>query len=103
MLEGTNTILSTAAIVAQQHHEHLDGSGYLGLHEDEIHPHAKLVAVANTFDTLSFRKGVWDQEQVRCELERRAGSQLAPQTVALLLDSLPQIVDICHHVNAHCG
>lgn len=41
-----------AAIVAFQHHGQLGGSGYLGLRNAEIRPHAKLIAVADVFDAL---------------------------------------------------
>ncbi|MEK5476584.1 HD domain-containing phosphohydrolase [Paenibacillus sp. FSL R5-0407] len=38
------------ALVALQHHEREDGSGYpQGLKKDEIHPYAQIVAVANTY------------------------------------------------------
>lgn len=42
-----------AAHVAYQHHEYIDGSGTpRGLKGNEIHLFAKIVAVANTFDTM---------------------------------------------------
>jgi len=41
------------AHVALQHHEHVDGSGQpRGLASDQIHPYAKITAVANTYDNL---------------------------------------------------
>ena len=51
-LARTHGTMRTAAVVALQHHERLDGSGYLGLRSSEIHPHAKLIAVADVFDAL---------------------------------------------------
>jgi HD-GYP domain-containing protein (c-di-GMP phosphodiesterase class II) len=42
-----------SAHIALQHHEHADGTGIpRGLSGDLIHPYAKIVAVANTFDNL---------------------------------------------------
>lgn len=36
------------------HHERLDGSGYpLGLLGDKIHPYAKIIAIADTFDAIN--------------------------------------------------
>lgn len=36
------------------HHERLDGSGYpLGVKEDRIHPFAKIIAIADTFDAIN--------------------------------------------------
>ncbi|TJY42410.1 HD domain-containing protein [Cohnella pontilimi] len=43
------------AHVAFQHHEAMDGTGLpRGITGDEIHPYAKIVAVANTFDNLLY-------------------------------------------------
>jgi putative nucleotidyltransferase with HDIG domain len=43
-----------AAHCAYQHHERLDGSGYpRGLKKDEIHRHARLLAVADVFEALT--------------------------------------------------
>ncbi|MCT7561857.1 response regulator [Aliarcobacter butzleri] len=46
-------ILKAAAIVAMQHHEKWDGSGYpRGLKEEEIHIYGRITAVADVFDAL---------------------------------------------------
>ncbi|WP_233476209.1 HD-GYP domain-containing protein [Paenibacillus sonchi] len=45
----------TAALVALQHHEREDGTGYpLGVHKEKIHPYAQIVAVANEFISKTF-------------------------------------------------
>ncbi|WP_333608625.1 HD-GYP domain-containing protein [Arsukibacterium sp.] len=42
-----------ASVILEQHHEHIDGSGYpKGLSNQQIHPLARLVAVVNAFDNL---------------------------------------------------
>lgn len=52
-LRKKNEISIVSAHCALQHHEHINGSGFpRGLHGDEIHPFAKIVAVANLFDNL---------------------------------------------------
>lgn len=56
-----------AAHCAFQHHEKLDGTGYpRGLKGDEIHPYAKIMAVADVFDALtshrSYRKAMLPHE-----------------------------------------
>ncbi|KEO84648.1 HD-GYP domain-containing protein [Tumebacillus flagellatus] len=52
-LRKKNEISIIAAHCCLQHHEHIDGSGFpRGLAGDEIHPFAKIVAVANAFDNL---------------------------------------------------
>lgn len=99
MLKDTQDLLDTAAVVAYQHHERLDGSGYLGLHDGNIHPHAKLVAIADLFDSLAFCREPWDMEQVRTELRQRSGRRLAAGIVCLLLDNIRQIYGICNEIN----
>jgi HD-GYP domain-containing protein (c-di-GMP phosphodiesterase class II) len=45
------------ADIAGQHHERLDGSGYpRGLHDAEILPEARILAVADVFDAMSSKR-----------------------------------------------
>lgn len=58
--------LSAAVVVCKEHHERADGSGYLGLSGDSIHPYARLVAVADVFDALLSRrpyKEAWEKDK----------------------------------------
>lgn len=103
LLEGTESILSTASIVAYQHHEYLDGSGYWGLRGQEIHPHAKLITVVDMFDSLTFRKASWENDAVRSHLEQRAGTQLDAEAVHLLLSNFEQVLGAGYSVNTHSG
>ncbi|WP_229855096.1 HD-GYP domain-containing protein [Candidatus Sulfurimonas marisnigri] len=54
MLEHSNRdILKAAAIVAHEHHEKYDGSGYpRKLKGEEIHIYGQITAVADVFDAL---------------------------------------------------
>lgn len=54
MLQQMGKSLSgPARIIALQHHERADGSGFpKGLKESEIHPFAQIAAIANTYDNL---------------------------------------------------
>ena len=51
----TNPLLTELSrIISLQHHERLDGSGYpYGLTDKEIHPFAKIVAIADMYDALT--------------------------------------------------
>ena len=84
--------LGAAIIVAQQHHERLDGSGYMGLGEKRIHPYAKLVAVADVFDALVSRRSYKDIERTSKYLRGLAGIQFDCQFTMLLLDNMAQIL-----------
>ncbi|MGM0845836.1 MAG: HD-GYP domain-containing protein [Bacillota bacterium] len=54
ILRQLHNVSLLVAHCAFQHHERLDGSGYpRGLKGDEIHPFAKILAVADVFDALT--------------------------------------------------
>jgi len=51
---SSRRMLKAAAVVALQHHERWDGQGYPnGLAGTDIHPHARITALADVFDALS--------------------------------------------------
>lgn len=57
ILRNLHTISLMVAHCAYQHHERLDGSGYpRGLVGDEIHPYAKIIAVADVFDAMTNKR-----------------------------------------------
>lgn len=94
-LARTHDTMCTAAVVALQHHERLDGSGYLGLRGSEIHPHARLVAVADVFDALispRAYKHPWGISRIRAYLTEQADVELDGTIVRLLLDHLDQVL-----------
>ena len=50
-------ILDVAAVIAEQHHEHYDGSGYPhGLSGEAIAEEARIVAVCDAFDAMTHRR-----------------------------------------------
>ena len=54
ILKKTVGISSNVALGVLQHHEREDGSGYpLGLKSNEIHEYAKIIAVCDTYDTIT--------------------------------------------------
>ncbi|WP_064092877.1 HD-GYP domain-containing protein [Rossellomorea aquimaris] len=54
ILRQLHTVSLTVAHCAYQHHERLDGSGYpRGLRGEDIHPFAKIIAVADVFDAMT--------------------------------------------------
>jgi putative nucleotidyltransferase with HDIG domain len=80
------------ADIIRAHHERLDGRGYpRGLVGDEIPPIAKIVAVAEVYDTLTapdtYRTPMNSFEALN-ELRRVAGSQLEPRYVDALNELL---------------
>ncbi|KML35038.1 HD-GYP domain-containing protein [Rossellomorea marisflavi] len=54
ILRGLHSVSILVAHCAYQHHERLDGSGYpRGIKEEDIHPFAKIIAVADVFDAMT--------------------------------------------------
>jgi response regulator RpfG family c-di-GMP phosphodiesterase len=91
-------ILKAAAVIAHQHHEKYDGTGYpQGLKGEDIHPYARIVAVADVFDALSHKrcyKDAWPVAQVTEHLREVAGHHLDPQYVDLLIKNMDKAVEI---------
>jgi putative nucleotidyltransferase with HDIG domain len=74
------------------HHERFDGRGYpAGLHGEDIPLAARIVAVADTFETLTTSRAYRDAIAVEAALEvmgERAGSQFDPSVVEALRRAL---------------
>ncbi|GAB3381951.1 HD domain-containing phosphohydrolase [Massilia agri] len=99
ILDGSQRpILKAAAVIAHQHHEKYDGSGYpQGLKGEAIHPYARIVAVADVFDALSHKrcyKDAWPAEKVTEHLREVAGHHLDPHYVDLLIRNMDKALAI---------
>lgn len=66
--KSNRPIMKAAAIVALQHHERWDGSGYpQGLLGEKIHIYGRIAAIADVFDALTHKrcyKSAWSLNQV---------------------------------------
>ncbi|MCU7876130.1 MAG: DUF3369 domain-containing protein [Candidatus Thiodiazotropha sp. (ex Lucinoma borealis)] len=91
-------LLKLAAIIAHQHHEHWDGSGYpLGLIGDQIHLYGRIVAIADVFDALGNRrvyKEAWPLARVVEYFHQHRGTYFDPQLTDLLLKHLNEFTDL---------
>ncbi|WP_454726830.1 MULTISPECIES: response regulator [Cupriavidus] len=91
-------LLHMARIIAENHHEKWDGTGYpRGLKGDEIPHVARIVALADVFDALtSVRpyKAAWSIEDAVGHIRDSSGSHLDPELVPLFLACLPEILEI---------
>jgi response regulator RpfG family c-di-GMP phosphodiesterase len=99
ILDGSQRpILKAAAVIAHQHHEKWDGSGYpQGLKGEQIHPYARIVAVADVFDALTHArcyKEAWPVEQVRDYLREVAGHHLDPHYVDILIKNIDKAAEV---------
>ena len=91
-------ILKAASIIALQHHEKYDGSGYpSNLKQDEIHIFARIVAIADVFDALSHTrcyKSAWPLEDVLTEMQKGAGKHFDPHLLELFIQNIEVFVQV---------
>jgi putative nucleotidyltransferase with HDIG domain len=75
------------APMVRYHHERMDGCGYHNLPREDVPFIAKIIAVADAFDAMTtdrvYRKAMTVSE-AQAELDRHAGTQFDPPTVAAL-------------------
>lgn len=76
------------ALIAFEHHEKLDGTGYpRGLRDDQISMPARIICVADAYDAMTvtrpYRKGLSREEAIR-ELRRCEGTQFDGRVVDAL-------------------
>jgi response regulator RpfG family c-di-GMP phosphodiesterase len=99
ILDGSQRpILKAAAVIAHQHHEKYDGSGYpQGLKGEEIHLYARIVAVADVFDALMHKrcyKDAWPVQEVINHLREVAGKHLDPRYVEVMVNNIDKALAI---------
>ena len=96
--DSSKPILKAAAIVANEHHEKWDGSGYpnatIG---EEIHIYGRITAVADVFDTLGSErvyKKAWDLEKILELFKEESGKHFDPTLIKLFLDNIDTFLAI---------
>jgi response regulator RpfG family c-di-GMP phosphodiesterase len=92
LVHSKREILKAAAIIASQHHEKWDGSGYpQGLAGEDIHIYGRVAALADVFDALTsdrvYRKAMPDEE-VLALIKREKGKHFDPVLVDLFFADL---------------
>jgi len=107
MLEDTDAypLLAAGRIIALQHHEKFDGSGYpAGLAGEQIHIFGRLVAVADVFDALTSRrvyKPAFALDQALAIMTEGRGTHFDPAIVDLLMANLDDFLAIrAEHADA---
>ena len=91
-------ILKMSAIIAKEHHEKYDGSGYpLGLKGEEINIVARIVALADVFDALGSQrvyKKKWDTVDILAFIKEERGKHFDPNIVDLFFENIDEILKI---------
>jgi len=93
-------VLKAASIIAYEHHEKYDGSGYPNkVSGDDIHIYGRITAVADVFDALLNKrcyKEAWTIDQVIEHFKTQRDKHFDGKLVGILLDNIDffkQIVD----------
>ena len=92
-------LMHIACVLAKEHHEKWDGTGYLGMKGEEIAYISRLISLCDVFDALtttrSYKKG-WPLEDAYDEIIRQSGKSFDPVVVRLFIkhfDEFRQIHD----------
>ena len=95
---GDSLLLNVAKSVSLTHHEKWDGSGYpRGLSGEDIPIEGRICAIADVFDALTSKrpyKEAWSIEKTVDFLKEQKGKHFEPKLVDLLIENLPQILEI---------
>ena len=99
MLKSSNKpILKAAAIIAHQHQEKYDGSGYpQGLSGEDIHIYGRITAIADVFDALGsdrVYKKAWDDEKIFNLFKEERAKHFDPVLIDLFFKNLDNFLEI---------
>ncbi len=90
-------LMKTACVLAKEHHEKWDGTGYLGMKGEEIAYISRLISVCDVFDALtanrSYKKG-WSLEDAHDEIVRQSGKSFDPAVVRLFIQNFDKFREI---------
>lgn len=91
-------LLRTAAIIAHEHHEKWDGSGYPnGIAGKGIHIFGRITAIADVFDALGsdrVYKKAWPLENIIDYLKEQRGKHFDPILIDLFLQHIDKFIHI---------
>jgi PAS domain S-box-containing protein len=91
-------VLKAAAIVAREHHEKWDGTGYpRKLKGDKIHIFGRITAIADVFDALGSDrcyKKAWKDEKIFELLENEKGKHFDPTLIDLFMNNVDAFKEI---------
>jgi putative two-component system response regulator len=92
LCKSNKPILQAAAIVAGEHHEKFDGSGYPHAKSGEdIHIYGRITAIADVFDALGSEriyKKAWKLEDILALFNEQSGKHFDPKLIELFFNNL---------------
>ncbi len=91
-------LLKAASIVAYEHHEKWDGTGYpRAIAGDDIHIYGRITAIADVFDALGsdrVYKKAWSDEKIFKLFRDESAKQFDPKLVDLFFENLDEILKV---------
>ena len=94
----SNDVMQNSSIIALQHHERFNGSGYPNkLKGEEIDIKARIINIVDTFDVLLHQrkyKEAWGENKVIDYMEKESGRQFDPDLVSILLKNIDEFLTL---------
>ncbi len=101
--KSSREILRASSIVAYEHHEKWDGSGYpRGLKGEEIHIYGRITAIADVFDALAHErpyKKAWELDRILELLKNEKGKHFDPRLVEIFIENLDEFLEIMNNLH----
>ena len=95
---SSRKIMKAADIIAYEHHEKWDGSGYpRKLQGEDIHIFGRIVAIADVFDALTHKrvyKNAWSVEEAVEYILANSGTHFDPSLVKIFKDNIDEFIAI---------
>ncbi|RXK04178.1 HD domain-containing phosphohydrolase [Halarcobacter bivalviorum] len=95
---STRDILKASAIVAYEHHEKWDGSGYpRGLSGENIHIFGRITAICDVFDALAHErpyKKAWELDRIIALFKEERAKHFDPTLIDLFLENIDDFLEI---------
>lgn len=93
-------IMEIARLIALQHHEKWDGTGYLGLKGQEIDYYSRIMAVVDVFDALMSKRSYkesWSIEEAYNEIVSQSGKHFDPQVIELFKANFSEFLEVLNN------
>jgi response regulator RpfG family c-di-GMP phosphodiesterase len=95
---STKPLIKTAALIAHEHHEKWDGSGYpRGLKGEEISIEGRITALADVYDALGSDrcyKMAWEDSRIYKLLTEESGKHFDPDLINIFFNKLSEFLAI---------
>lgn len=96
--KSNRKMLKLASVIAYEHHEKYDGTGYpRGLKGEEISIYGRIIALADVFDALASDrayKKAWEMDRILELIKNERGKHFDPHLVDIFFENLSDFIEI---------